>query len=331
MDISWLEEFALQWRHRLEAGRAPHAVMLSGPRGTGKRAAAAWLAATRTRKAPPDSLPQYPHKVPEHPDIYWLTRLEDKQSILIDQIRAFVADFTLTSYEGHGKTAVIEPADRMNTAAANSLLKTLEEPSGDALLVLVVDRMGKLPATIVSRCQRIDFKAPAEAEALAWLEALRPGGDWVRPLAAAGGAPLEAVLMAERMDVYATLARDLNDVGSGRASPVDVAGRWSKEDVYGLLEWLARQVGEAAKQRICADSRAPGHTIDKTVLARMDSRNLFCYLDIINRLRSRPEGSFNPQTALEGLLIDWASGLRAVRGAPTGLAGMYAASAGATS
>ncbi len=324
MNIDWLKPFTEQWQARLDAGRPPHAVMLTGRPGTGKRSAAAWLAATRAGKAAPDSLPGYPHEAVEHPDVYWLTREEDRQSIRINQVRALVADLALTSYSGLGKTAVIEPADLMNTAAANSLLKTLEEPAGDALLVLVVDRMGRLPATIVSRCQRIEFSAPPVASALAWLDKLRPTVDWPTVLEIAGGAPLEALRLADRLDFLEALATDFRDVAGGRVSPVEVAQRWAKEDAYEILEWLAREVQEIVHQRIAGANRGMRHTIDQTVLKRTDSRNLFCYLDIINRLRSRPAGSFNAQTAFEGLLIDWASGLEQLRSGPAGLEAMYA-------
>lgn len=312
MDISWLNWFTEQWRQRLDSGRAPHAVMLTGPRGNGKRAAAAWLAATRVGRASLDDLPQVPPVVPVHPDVYWLTRLEDKQSILIDQVRALMADLALTSFEGKGKTAIIEPADLMNTAAANSLLKTLEEPSGDALIVLVVDRVGRLPATIVSRCQRIEFASPGTADAVAWLDRYSPGQDWLPLLRAAGGAPLEALRIADRQDLVESLSRDLNDVGAGRASPVEVAARWAKENPYEVLEWLARELQLVPK--MAAGSVSGANTvIEQSVLQRIDSQNLFCYLDIINRLRSRPAGAFNPQTAFEGLLIDWSGGLRRLR------------------
>ncbi len=323
MDISWLSGFTDAWQQRLGAGRPPHAVMLAGSRGTGKRAAAAWLAAVRSGVVRADTLPQYPASVPEHPDVYWLTKPEDKQGIAIDQVRALVADLALTSFEGSGKTAVIEPAQLMNAAAANALLKTLEEPAGDALLVLVVDRMGRLPATIVSRCQRIDFHAPAETAALDWLAELDPSTQWPALLKAAGGAPLEALRLRDRGDLFETLATDFAAVGARRLSPVEVAARWAKEDPYEVLEWLSRTLADLVRHKLGAAPRAMGHSIDQTVLERMDSQNLFCYQDIINRLRARPEGAFNPQTALESLLIDWAAGLKRVRKPVPDLSELY--------
>ncbi len=325
MELYWLNSFTEQWRQRLSAGRAPHAVMLSGPRGSGKRAAAAWLAATRIGQTPLDALPAFPVTLPEHPDVHWLTRLEDKQSILIDQVRALVADLALTSYEGRGKTAVIEPADLMNTAAANSLLKTLEEPSGDALLVLVVDRMGRLPATIVSRCQRIEIGLPTENDALDWLNRYQPGEQWLEPLRNAGGAPLEALRAASRLDLLRTLGRDLNAVAGKSASPLEVAARWAREDPYEILEWLARELALAGRSAAGVEDSRVKPAIEQSVLQRIDSQNLFCYLDIINRLRSRPQGAFNAQTAFEGLLIDWAHGLDRVQSSADRLDALYAA------
>jgi len=324
LQIDWLRAFTESWKQRLEAGRPPHAVMLSGPRGSGKRSAAAWIAARRVGSAEVGDLPEYPYTVPEHPDIYWVSRPEDKQGIAIDQIRALVADLSLTSYEGGGKTAVLEPADLMNAAAANSLLKTLEEPQGDALLLLVVDRMGRLPATIVSRCQRIDFRPPDDQAASAWLRR-HADRDWGPALEAAGGAPIAALEMDAAIERNAALLRDLNDVGGRRVSPVEVAVRWAKEDPFEVLEWLARTVGAAARDAVLEGRLPGGSGIDESVLQRMDTRNLFCYQDIINRLRSRPQGAFNAQVSFEGLLIDWAGGLIRLRtGAENTLADLYA-------
>ncbi|MGB5740515.1 MAG: hypothetical protein WBM54_14320, partial [Woeseia sp.] len=178
MHIPWLVPFAERWRAQQQQERAPHALLLLGVPGVGKRCAAAWLALQRLAPAVAPVSPQYPFAVPSHPDLHWLSKPEDKQTILIDQIRALIAELSLTSHAGRGKVAVIEPANILTHQAANSLLKTLEEPAGNALIILIADRMGRLPATILSRCQRIAFPVPDEATSLAWLGELQPGQHW---------------------------------------------------------------------------------------------------------------------------------------------------------
>ncbi|MDH3577910.1 MAG: hypothetical protein OEO71_08840 [Gammaproteobacteria bacterium] len=310
MDISWHKEFAKAWRDRITHKRLPHAVLLAGPVGVGKRSAAVWIARQRLHMLPESALPSHPPAPPEHPDLRWISVPEDKRAIGIEQVRELVAGLNLTSYAGAGKVAVIDPANAMTNNAANSLLKTLEEPPGDALLILIADRVGRLPATIFSRCQRIEFAPPGQADALAWLNRLRPGGAWAEALRVAGGAPILAIAALESLETSATMTRDLNALGRGRSSPVEVAARWAKLDPAFVLNWLGQQVQLAAIAVSAGRDSANGVAIDQSVLQRMDRRNLFCYLDIINRLRGQPGGSYNVQLTLEGLLIDWADGLR---------------------
>ena len=310
MDISWHKEFARAWHDRILHKRLPHAVLLAGPTGVGKRSAAAWMARQSLQVAPESDVPQYPPDCPEHPDLRWISTPEDKQAIGIEQIRELVADLSLTSFAGAGKVAVIDPADAMTVNASNSLLKTLEEPPGHALLVLIADRVGRLPATIFSRCQRIEFAPPGEAEALAWLNRLHPGAAWADALRVAGGAPIAAIATLDSLETSAKMARDFNALGCGNGSPVEVAARWAKLEPLFVLNWLAQQVKLAAIAKSAGRDSAIGVTIDDSVLRRMDTRNLFCYLDIINRLRSQPGGSYNVQLTFEGLLIDWVDGLK---------------------
>jgi len=309
MNIDWHKRFVQTWTDRDEQGRTPHAVLLAGPAGVGKRAAAAWMAARCLGLTPEHPLPQFPFDRPSHADLRWIEPPEGKTNILIDQVRDLVGELQLTSYEGLGKVAIIEPANTMTTSAANSLLKTLEEPPGDALLILVADRTGRLPATVFSRCQRIDFAPPTEAEGLAWLDRLQPGNRWGEALRAAGNAPLAAIEAVEQLDTTLSMSRDLSDVGAGRLSAIEVAGRWSKLDAGFVLDWLSRQLRYGILALAGGRDRASGLTIDESVLKRMDRRNLFCYLDTINRLRGQSSGAYNLQLTLEGLLIDWADGL----------------------
>ncbi len=308
-ELIWQRAFAENWAERARQNRLPHAVMLIGPPGVGKRAAASWIVERQLKIGSTGDLPVHPAETPEHADLHWISPPEDKQAIGIEQIRALVGELTLTSYEGHGKAAVIEPANAMTVAAANSLLKTLEEPPGDALLILVADRTGKLPATIFSRCQRIDFPVPAEDVSLTWLDQLQPGAQWHAALQAAGGAPVGAIAALEELDTAASLGQDLNVLGSGRGSAVETAARWAKLDAQFVLNWLSQQIKLAIRSQYGGADSSPGLVIEQSVLQRMDSRNLLCYLDIINRLRGQAGGSYNVQLTFEGLLIDWAGGL----------------------
>ena len=309
MDISWHQSFAEQWLEQARQERLPHAVMLAGPAGLGKRAAAAWMVAQKLGIEPHGDLPQFPWMRPQHADLHWLDKLEDKKTIVIEQVRDLVHDLAMTSYMGQGKAAIIEPANIMTRNAANSLLKTLEEPHGDTLLVLVADRAGSLPATVFSRCQRIDFRIPSEEEGLRWLNQYHPGGQWLDALRIAGFAPLAAVEAVDFLETSDAMARDFAAVIGGGISPVDVAGTWSKIDPYFVLDWLSRQIQMAIQTAQGGANGAQGLAIGNSVLQRIDTRNLFCYLDTINRLRGQPGGSWNVQLTLEGLLIDWATGL----------------------
>lgn len=310
MNIPWLRSLEEDWKKRVEHARIPHAILLYGAAGVGKRALAIWIARERLGLPGIAEGSQYPLKVPEHADMHWISPLEDKKTIGIEQIRALVGDFGLTSYSGGGKVAVIEPANSMTANAANSLLKTLEEPPGDALLVLVVDRMGHLPATILSRCQRVNVGLPAREDSLAWLDHLQPGTTWEAALRLAGEAPLAAIGAVEQLDQASSMLSEFTALAARRASPIDIAARWKDYGAQFWLEWLHRTVQECIKRAICGASGAIEGGLPETVLSRIDRRNLFCYLDTISRIRSQAAGSFNEQLTLESLLIDWTGGLK---------------------
>jgi DNA polymerase-3 subunit delta' len=310
MKLNWLDDFTDAWLARVRQERVPHALLLLGAAGTGKRAVAAWLARERLGLAGVSDGPQYPLEIPEHPDLRWLRPPEDKHSVGIEQVRELVTALSLTSYSGGGKVAIIDPANAMTASAANSLLKTLEEPSGDALIVLVADRLGHLPATIVSRCQRVSLPLPDARTSIEWLQQVERDSDWPEVLRHAGYAPLAAIEVREKMPQAQAMAREFSDLAERRGSPVEVAARWSKMEPAFVLDWLSSSIQETIRQVSGVPSASVSGGPPDSVLRRIDRRNLFCYLDIINRLRGQAAGSFNVQLTLESLLIDWASGLK---------------------
>src|SRR5690606_29181606 len=84
-------------------------------------------------------------------------------------VRAIGETLALKGYRGGPKVVIIEPAEAMTVAAANALLKTLEEPSAESYLLLVAHEPQRLPATVRSRCQRLRIQPPSRADTRAWL------------------------------------------------------------------------------------------------------------------------------------------------------------------
>lgn len=136
----------------------PHAMLFVGPESVGKM-----TVAQRLVKQALD----YQGDLAAHPDVHTLERLVDpktekkKTQISVKQVRELTAKVAMSSMMGGLKVVFIEEAEKLSTAGANALLKTLEEPKGDTLFVLRASTPDQLPATIVSRCQVLRFSIVA--------------------------------------------------------------------------------------------------------------------------------------------------------------------------
>jgi len=108
------------------------------------------------------------------PDLFWVTKLYDdkkkklKRDITIDQMRVLIHQLSLTNQYKTLKIAIIYPAEALNTNASNSLLKTLEEPESDTVLILATHKLGRLPITIRSRCQQYKIPQANKVQSLKW-------------------------------------------------------------------------------------------------------------------------------------------------------------------
>lgn len=126
-----------------------------------------------------------------HPDLRAIGLEEKKKVISIKQVRALTQAAAKTTHLDH-RVLVINPADHMNVAAANALLKTLEEPPDNNRLLLGATRLDRLPPTIVSRCQRYRLPGPTTSQASDWLASQAPKVP-IAALDAASGCPLTAI------------------------------------------------------------------------------------------------------------------------------------------
>ena len=171
--LPWQAEAA---REVLSARAAwPHALLLDGPRGLGKRTLALNLARGLLCESPSadgsacgSCASCHYVAAGQHPDLQMIEpfvidedgEVKVQDPILIERIRALIDWVQLTSHRGRAKVAVIVPAEAMNLAAANALLKTLEEPPPATYLILVAHQPGRVPATLRSRCRRMAAPRP---------------------------------------------------------------------------------------------------------------------------------------------------------------------------
>lgn len=226
----------------LEAGRLPHALLLHGPAGIGKRRLAARLAGAILCAGPhPRSRPCGTCRAcrlldaGSHPDFLRIEPEEGAANVSIEAVRGLVRQSTLSA--GGARVAIVAPAEAMTQAAANAFLKTLEEPPGNTVFVLVSDAPGRLPATIRSRCRKAAIPPPPRSEALAWLEAGTEPERAARLLELAGGMPLAALELgcAHDDESLAGLLADTGALLAGRAEPLEVAERWRGVGDGGLV------------------------------------------------------------------------------------------------
>jgi DNA polymerase-3 subunit delta' len=151
---------------------------------------------------------------------------------VIDQIRDLGAFVALVSHRGAERVVMIDPAEAMNTAAANALLKTLEEPPPAVRFILTSDRVDRLPATVRSRCRPVPVRLPPREAIERWLRSHTdaPESTIDAALAAAGGAPIEALslLTGSGAQVREQIAAALAEIPD--SDPLEIADRLSGHD-----------------------------------------------------------------------------------------------------
>lgn len=252
----WLET---AWQRLLSSRARPaQALLLAGPRGVGKGALAlAWAQALlcETPQADGAACGHCPachwFDTGGHPDFRLIT-LQEKTgkegdiklatAIEVDQARDAVDFVQLSTYRAGFRVVLVNPANSLNLAAANALLKVLEEPPLNTVFVLVSDQPRRLLPTIRSRCTRLNIGLPAEADSAQWL-ATQQVGDVPTLLALAGGAPLDALNWSDdaeldaRRSVLDGLARPR------QIDPVALADSWKmiKLEAWHTVayKWLA--------------------------------------------------------------------------------------------
>ncbi|MDN5869814.1 MAG: DNA polymerase III subunit delta' [Nitrococcus sp.] len=303
--------------------RVPHAIAVAGSAGLGKSAFACRFARALLCLSP---LPDGDgcgrcrgcalEAAGSHPDHYIVQPEKDAGGpIKIDQIRQLIDFLMRSSQYGGFRVALVDPADRMTVSAANSLLKTLEEPPAAAVLLLVASALSQLPATLRSRCRRVQLKPPAAGLARDWLATHYP--DAIDLLALAGGMPLRAIAYAQAGvgERYTALVADLVAIAHNRQSPVLAAQSWTGIGLRAWIELLQLALAGLARVAVtdCDADRIPSGAQLHMLSQAIDCSHLHDYIEQVTAIRRAADQPLNEQLAIEDLLIGWRTAVRGAR------------------
>jgi DNA polymerase III subunit delta' len=237
-------------RQALNYGRLHHAYLFVGTEGVGKKTIALGLAkAIHCSAAIGDFCGECADcariQDGNHPDVRIIGPLAGKKEISIQQIRELEKELNLRSFSGKKKIAILDPATLMNLSAQNALLKTLEEPPADSLLILIAANGGALLPTLRSRCLRISF-GPLARDLISDFLVSRKGleAETAEFLAALSLGSLGAVISIDTQELFekrqewmrliASLV--IGDYHTATDAAEILAG--SKEDSLRFLEWI---------------------------------------------------------------------------------------------
>jgi len=241
---------------RLEAylrqGRIPQGLLISGPRGVGKGELARYFAARMLcghGKACGICPACRLLAAGSHPDLI-VVAPEADGPLTVEQIRELIEMLALTPQYDRGRVVILEAADRMNAAAANSFLKTLEEPVPGTVILLLCQLPSRLPATILSRCQHLKLPVPPAPEAIAWLVAQGVEAQQAElALALNGGAPLlarswlDSDAPAKRQRFLATW----DELLGRQRDPLVLALAWQEEPLESVVNWSQALVADLVR------------------------------------------------------------------------------------
>lgn len=328
-----------------ERSRLSHALLFAGPAGVGKKSLATWLAQLLLcSEGMAASIPCGAchgcrlFAAGSHPDIHvvlpdamakssqsLLARYaqrytgEDKgregkesTAIRVDQIRLLIANSQTRPQIAPTKVVILSPAENLNTNAANSLLKLLEEPPADTFLILIADTPGRLPATLRSRCTKIVFSLPERGVSRTWLEevGIKPGAADLL-LSLTGNAPLMALELqtSDFPGQRTELHKDLETLKNGQADPLACAARWKSLGPERCLSWFVGWLADLATLKACG---APINLRNPDLLPRLQALEKRLHFDELMRFHVRATqsramlgGSLDEVLILEDLLISW--------------------------
>ncbi len=320
-------------RRSIVSGKTPHAYLFSGPLGVGKHTTARILAAAlNCTESADDACGQCNscRKIEKdvHPDVFEVTFPEGKKNIPVDSIRELEARLALRPHEGRAKVVIVDPADRMTEAAANALLKTLEEPKPERYLILITSRLSVLLPTVRSRCQSVRFGAlPSETVETLLLKAGVPREKAAQAAALSDGSMTSAVSyvderVEERVDhLIAFLASAVDATpltGLGVVEELKKEKSGAREETLTLIQTAPMVLSELLWLKthggLSADDRPLLRVFGDRLIPLSNALNTAKIADFVflfhHAEQAILQNNMNPQLALEGVLMSMRSPMR---------------------
>ena len=312
------------WQQLAGRQQHAHAYLLHGPAGIGKRALAERLMALLLCQKPAgleacgECKGCHLLAAGTHPDNYILEPEEADKAIKVDQVRDLVTFVVQTAQLGGRKVILIEPVEAMNINAANALLKSLEEPSGNTVLLLVTHQPSRLLPTVKSRCVQQACPLPDEASSLAWLaQALPECSEEERRelLVLAAGSPLAARRLQQQgvREQRALVVEGVKKLLKQQIGVSQLAESWKTLPMLMLFDWFCDWTQAMLRYQLTKDAQGLGqvdmHKVVQYLAEKTPQHKVLAMQDwlLVQRQKVLGKANLNGVLLLEALLVQWAS------------------------
>lgn len=323
MIYPWQQSIYQQLWSSRQSQRLSHALIFTGPLGVGKYALAMHFIQSLLCKQVGEN--GYPcddcHGCrmllnQSHPDFIEVKPEQTGHAIKVDQIRSVSEFVNQSSIQGHFRIILIHPAHSMNANAANALLKTLEEPAPGAVILMLTDQYGRLPATIRSRCQRYLFAKPEFNQALTWLnESAAKEVDFKQLLKMTSGSPLLALNILNKDSSYLSernvlLKGLLSLVTTKPHSIVKLAAELQDSDLIATLSCFITWLMDIIRLQLVETANVINDDYKQQLqelTVRSTPKNYLQLINYIQRVQQQISTgiNFNKTLLLEGILLRW--------------------------
>lgn len=233
--------------------------------------------------------------------------------IAIDQVRGVIPDINTRPHLSSCRIIILNTAEDLNINAANSLLKSLEEPPSECFFLLISHEPGRLMPTLRSRCNRIDFRTPDKAQVLEWLNNQLPGrSDTAELLDRAAGIPLRALALADGVlnTDESRIFQVMLQLANRQIDPVTAAAELIKKtELIEILTPVQVMISRIIRLKTAARNGISAKKDDDRALIdigkRLNFKQLYSFLDDVSASKQLAGGPLDDTLALESGLISW--------------------------